>query len=60
MKKKQEFPLFEVHRSIKKDISRLADCAELFFKSSKEDDTDKIKKSEDGKKKVKKETKETK
>jgi hypothetical protein len=47
-------------RSIKKDISRLADCAELFFKSSKEDDTDKIKKSEDGKKKVKKETKETK
>lgn len=46
-------------RSIKKDISRLADCAELFFKSSKEDDIDKIKKGEDVKKRVRKD-KETK
>jgi len=45
-------------RSIKKDISRLADCAELFFKSTKEDDIDKIKKGKIEKKDKKdKETK---
>lgn len=41
-------------RSIKKDISRLADCAELFFKFKKGDDIEQIKKTDDGKKKDKK------